>query len=487
MSAEERDLLARIGQLAGQINRHKSHQAGAAPYHHQQRTGIRRPFIPDAATCDGGTNYKKGGNAYRGRGAYPGAAYRIGRPPTVSHRHRTLHLNPAGNACDSNHSSPGSTPGNSGWVSRIDRHRQLINANVYEKESQSRVKAIEETRQKKLRSRKNYEKLRFNDYLRNLAGTASATANFNPTTGRNELMIEGIRFLVADGGKKLVKSPGKKEVRELRKPVHQALIVSFPLVTNVALFASADDRYSTTPKTAVVAGVKFHRTKTGNLVANRIVQTQRYVAKPVAMSMLTMSRRSGNQKKVSQPCKIFSTTGSCPKGPSCRYQHDPTKVAICRDFLKDGKCPSGESCDLSHETTHERMPDCLHYAKGHCTNPDCLYTHSKAGPSALVCEAFGYYGFCDQGADCTERHVYECPDFSNTGTCKTKGCKLLHRERASLLRHQVAKADEDMDEDVSSDEEAVGSDDVDSDDVAEYIEAESDDSDFEHAKDFIPL
>ncbi|KAG5990938.1 hypothetical protein E4U54_004002 [Claviceps lovelessii] len=444
MSEEERDLLARIGQLAGQINRHKTHQAGAAP-HHQQRIGTRRPFIPDAATCDGGTNYNKGGNAYRGRGSYPGATYRIGRPPAVNHRHRTLHLNPAGNTWDSNHSSPGSNPGNPGWVSRIDRHRQLINASVFEKDTQSRVKALEETRQKKLQSRKNHEKSRFNDYLRNRVGTADATANSNPTTGRNELMIEGIRFLVADGGKKLVKSPAP---------------------------TSVEDRHSTTPKTAVVAGVKFHRTKTGNLVANRIVQTQ---------------RRSGNHKKVSQPCKIFSTTGSCPKGPSCRYQHDPRKVAICRDFLKDGKCPSGESCDLSHETTPERMPDCLHYAKGHCTNPDCLYTHSKAAPSALVCEAFGFYGFCDQGADCAERHVYECPDFSNTGTCKTKGCKLLHRERASLLRHQVARGDDDMDEDVSSDEEAFDSDDVDSDDVAEYIEAESDDSDFEHAKDFIPL
>lgn len=181
------------------------------------------------------------------------------------------------------------------------------------------------------------------------------------------------------------------------------------------------------------------------------------------------------------------TTGSCPKGPSCRYQHDPTKVAICKDFLKDGTCSNGESCDLSHETTPERVPNCLHYAKGHCTKPDCPYTHSKAAPGALVCEAFGFYGFCDKGADCAERHVYECPDFSNTGTCKTKGCKLLHRERASVLRNQAAKAVDAMDEDVSSDEEPIDSDDVDSDEVAEYIDADSDDSDFEHQKDFIPL
>lgn len=181
-----------------------------------QSSGYRRPFNLDATTS-GGTNYNKGGNTYRGRGAFAGAQYRIARPPAVSHRHRTLHLNKTlGNACDANNASQGSTLGGKpGWVSRNDRHRQLINANVYEKNSQSRVKAIEETRQKKLKSRKNHEKARFNDYLRNQAGMAGANANVNPTIDRNEILIEGVRFLVADGGKKLVKSPGTKILDEL--------------------------------------------------------------------------------------------------------------------------------------------------------------------------------------------------------------------------------------------------------------------------------
>ncbi|OAQ72420.2 zinc finger domain-containing protein [Pochonia chlamydosporia 170] len=419
MSEEERDLLARIGQLAGQINRHRSQQAGVGAAPSRQPNSYRR------------------GNAYHPASAYNGSAYRVGRPHN-SHRHRTLHLNQSRPASDSNTPSPGSTPGSTGWVSRNDRHRQLINANVYEKETQNRAKAMEETRQKKFQGRKQREKTQLKDFLRHQASATDATTNSTPGTGRNEIIIEGIRFHVADGGKKLVKSA---------------------------------DQYSATPKTAVVAGVRFQRTKSGNMVANRIVQDQ---------------RRSGVQKKVSQPCKAFSTTGSCPKGPTCRYQHDPTRVAVCKDLLKDGKCPNGESCDLSHDLTPERVPNCLHYAKGHCTKPDCPYTHSRAAPGALVCESFGFYGYCDRGAACTERHVFECPDFSNTGVCKNKGCKLLHRERASVLRNQ-AKADEAMDDDVSSDEEPVDSDDVDSDEVAELIEAESDDSDFENQKDFIPL
>lgn len=44
-----------------------------------------------------------------------------------------------------------------------------------------------------------------------------------------------------------------------------------------------------------------------------------------------------------------------------------------------------------------------------------------------------------------------------------------------------------MEEDVSSDEEAADSDDVDSDEVAEFLDADSDLSDFEDRKDFIAL
>lgn len=165
--------------------------------------------------------------------------------------------------------------------------------------------------------------------------------------------------------------------------------------------------------------------------------------------------------------------------------HDADKVAVCKDFLKEGKCGNGESCDLSHDITPERVPNCLHYAKGHCAKADCVYTHSEAAPSAPVCEAFGFCGFCEKGANCANRHVFECPDFANTGVCRNKRCKLQHRERASVLR-SISKPDEVM-EDVSSDEGAVDSDDVDSDDVAELIEADSDDSDFENPKDFLPV
>lgn len=85
------------------------------------------------------------------------------------------------------------------------------------------------------------------------------------------------------------------------------------------------DQHSATPKTAVIAGVRFHRTKTGNLVANRIVQDQRYVASAIMSEVLTLDSRSGVQKKAPQPCKLFSTTGN-------RYfQMDRTSARSKRD------------------------------------------------------------------------------------------------------------------------------------------------------------
>jgi hypothetical protein len=137
----------------------------------------------------------------------------------------------------------------------------------------------------------------------------------------------------------------------------------------------------------------------------------------------------------------------------------------------------------------------LHFAKGNCSNPNCRYTHVRVSPTALVCRAFGIYGYCEKGASCTERHVNECPDFSNTGTCTTKGCKLPHRHKASVMRNITARNGESSTEessDMSSDDEddEIGSDDVDSDDLDEEFFGDEDgniDSDIPMQQDYVQL
>lgn len=487
MSTEDQELLARIGELAGRINRHKNQQAGivsapARPPSHRRTSpaasDIGRDRVNSAQDPGYANNYRRGGFPYGG----PSAS----RAPV--HRHRTLVLNgattqPRSGDTDSGGASDTSNPS---WVTKTDRHLQLINTSVYEKETQARTRAIEETRRQKRSQKDERERARLMNHMARVGGHSDAAPN------QYEIVVQGIRFVVAKNGSKLVKVPGALDS------------ISVPPSGSHMILGQGDSAKAT-PRMAVVGGVKFYRSKNGNLYRHGIVKAQRYVLRPESVRLLTClrGRHSGTVKKVQVPCKRFSMTGnslsqprrlvpsrhsrrsvrprtdtdrllgSCLQGPRCRYTHDPTKVAACKDFLLQGECPDGDACDLSHDLTPERTPSCLHFAKDSCTKFDCRYAHVKVSPGAPVCRSFGIYGYCDKGAACSDRHAFECPDFSNNGVCKTKGCKLPHRERASALRKAIARdnMEDDEMEDVSSDEdgESVDSDDVDSDAVDEFI------------------
>jgi len=456
------------------------------------------------------------GNAWQrgGGGSYQPRGYRVGKP--ASYRHRSLVLNGSGQTgrpdAESASASDAST---SSWVTKTDRHLQLISSSVYEKDAQARSKAIEETRRRKRQQRDSQERSKLFNHFSHVANGGGAGAANGTAASRYEVVLDGVRFYVTKNGSKLVKVPGWST-----RP---------PSVPERSTHSRQDDLNpaGATPKTAVVGGVKFYRSKNGNLYRHGIVKAQRYVSRTPGGRplILPFDSHSGAVKKINQPCKIFSTTGtslsrrsilfysargstdhgkgvadivdfvtgSCSHGPRCRYIHDASKVAVCKDALQKGHCSDGDLCDLSHDLTPERTPHCLHFAKGNCTNPSCRYAHVQVSPGSLVCRPFGIYGYCEKGAGCSERHAIECPDFSNTGTCKNKKCKLLHRERASVLRKATAERDSKPETemaDLSSDDESesADSDDVDSDEVEEFIgEEEGPDLDFATQKDFIEL
>lgn len=71
------------------------------------------------------------------------------------------------------------------------------------------------------------------------------------------------------------------------------------------------------------------------------------------------------------------------------------------------------------------MPHCQHYPR--CKKGDaCPYTHAQLAENAKICKDFVGLGWCEKGKDCTERHVWECPDFEEKGVCNKRGCKLGH-------------------------------------------------------------
>lgn len=177
---------------------------------------------------------------------------------------------------------------------------------------------------------------------------------------------------------------------------------------------------------------------------------------------------------------LTSYAGQCLKGPNCRFIHDPQRVAICKDYLSKGTCPLGDACDLSHQSTPNRVPACVHFLRGNCTNSDCRYAHVRVNPGSPVCRPFGKIGYCEKGADCAERHVFECPDYANTGVCRKANCRLPHVDRAGQIRRAAATegsnaVDTEEPFDISSDEDDFdNSDDVDSDDLEEIFGDEDD-------------
>jgi hypothetical protein len=201
------------------------------------------------------------------------------------------------------------------WVTKTDRHLQLINASIFQKDSQQRAKAMEETRQQKLRHRDEREKAKFNKHLHREGGNgySGSSSHTNSTTGSYEINVQGIRFRVAKNGSKLVKVPGEE-------------IFTSTTCTNAGLGRSAKDlRYSgdlntakSTPKTTLVGGVRFYRSKSGNMYRSGIVKAHRYEYPRIDLKRIAIShggadihgaRKTGLVKKINEPCKMFTTTG----------------------------------------------------------------------------------------------------------------------------------------------------------------------------------
>ncbi|KAK6342917.1 hypothetical protein TWF718_008295 [Orbilia javanica] len=305
MPSENDELLARISQLAGQINRHKASVASSSPSRpqHQQSsypTTRHQPYPPPHAHHSHHASHRghswapsRGASSYRSRG-------RGGRQMPTGHRNRTLVLNSSAPASGANSrgetpttgtddeamtdvndavtvsappGSNGSTtaPNSGSWVAKRDRHMQLINSSVYDQHLQTRAKAIEQTRQDKLKKKEESEKAKLRSFLQgskqygivNTVGRVKSKPT-NVATYQHEIVINGARYKITVDGSKLVKV--------------------------------SDDAKKPTPKTAVVGGVTFYRSKGGNLWRAGVVRKKQRSDQPA-------------KRKIAKPCKFFTSTG----------------------------------------------------------------------------------------------------------------------------------------------------------------------------------
>ena len=212
-----------------------------------------------------------------------------------------------------------------------------------------------------------------------------------------------------------------------------------------------------TPVSTTVSGIEFLKSPKSNNLYRK--------------STVLLNSKKTSKSKSSKFCKYFTQTGTCKNAKSCRYQHSIDHLAICPFYLTSRGCTKGSSCNLSHTPTPHNTPVCTHFLRGACSKPDCKYSHFNSDQDAPICTAFARDGYCDLGSDCVKRHVRECPKFSNTGVCDTKGCRLPHIDRASTRKSKVLPKPESSDES--------------SDSTDEYEEEAFDDSAF--AADYVKL
>jgi hypothetical protein len=239
--------------------------------------------LTGSKTLIGGKGYE-GGRGGPSWAPHRGTPYgyprgRAGKSVPPAHRHRTLVINnvpssaqetkvtcketiPAPEVID----TPGSTPT---WVSKRDRHMQLINTSVYDQLSQQRARSMAATLKQKQHERDLREKAKLSKHFQNTSTQyyRSATGNMqvHGDSKVHEIQIDGIRFQVIDGGSKLIRISGEWENAGTLSKIKASHDIGD---SNPA---------HATPKQAKIGGVTFFRSKNGNLYRAGLIKAKKYV------------------------------------------------------------------------------------------------------------------------------------------------------------------------------------------------------------------
>lgn len=224
--SEEAELRAKIAALSG-INRYIASQHGsdlAAGRINQQRQSGNAPTTPTYAPPAGrGAGYYPRGRGAGWAGQYVPDRYAPYHQPrgfshkpaySPSYRNRSLVVNssigsPAGQTPSP--ATPAPTSSGDKFVSKRDRHMQLINTSVYDQRTQQRQLEIEATLREKERLRDEKEKSRVIGAFQPQQ-TALTAHGASPTVGTDtvrDIQINNLRFRVAADGSKLIRMFGE--------------------------------------------------------------------------------------------------------------------------------------------------------------------------------------------------------------------------------------------------------------------------------------
>jgi len=245
----------------------------------------------------------------------------------------------------------------------------------------------------------------------------------HPTLANSKVItVQGIKFSVADNGRKLKRLPSSVPSPSLSYSA--SVSQSCPTSTSPGQVSSspqADSRTSplahtttSTNKKVYLGGEEFDEIEPGVFSRSRHSLTRQSITQAKNRSINTIIKNANRSK---QYCMFYNKFGKCTKkeSGSCPFLHDQDKVAVCRRFLQ-GSCVK-DKCLLSHKVAPEKMPACKYFLEGVCSKEDCPYLHVKVSAKAEICQAF-LKGYCSNGSDCKQRHVMACPEFDRTGSCQ---------------------------------------------------------------------
>lgn len=185
------------------------------------------------------------------------------------------------------------------------------------------------------------------------------------------------------------------------------------------------------PRTRIdVGGQTYVEWKPGVYSQTPSSETRTYLSRTINRSIHrvhTVHTRK-MERRANQYCMFFNRFGRCNKGNSCKYIHDPDKVAVCTRFLRS-TCKVSD-CPFSHKVAPEKMPVCSFFLRGRCTSNPCPYRHVKVNAKAEVCRDFAIRGCCDEGLKCKKQHILICPEYAAKKNCpRGAQCFLAHRDR----------------------------------------------------------
>uniref|UniRef100_A0A7S3AAV2 C3H1-type domain-containing protein n=1 Tax=Rhodosorus marinus TaxID=101924 RepID=A0A7S3AAV2_9RHOD len=134
-------------------------------------------------------------------------------------------------------------------------------------------------------------------------------------------------------------------------------------------------------------------------------------------------------------CFNFQRFGVCDKR-KCTLNHDPQKKSVCLKYLMSS-C-SDKQCLLAHVADKKRIPVCEKFLEAICPLTDCRLLHVYNGEDASLCEGYSVLGYCQDGENCTRKHLLQCPNELTNGYC-VEGivCYYMHKHpRRGVARSQ---------------------------------------------------